>query len=411
MRKAVVFNLGCKVNQYECDVLSEELIKRGYDVKHALEYADLYIVNTCAVTSEAEKKSRQAIARCRKFNKNAKIIMCGCACEKNAKAFKKENVIHISGVADKMRILSHIDDYELSVNISNLPKVHEITHLNYASRTRAFVKIQDGCNNFCSYCIIPYLRGRSRSRLIMDIVKEVKILSKNTREIVLTGINLKQYGEDTGESLTELINSLKEIDIRIRLGSFYVEAINEELLNSLFSLKQFCPHFHLSLQSGSDEVLKAMNRKYTAKDYLQKINLIRRFDSNASITTDIIAGFPTESAQNFEENLEFIKKVQFSDIHVFPYSRREGTTAAKFPVLDKETVTERRNILLEKKQILINNYLLNNINIPQKVLFEEQENGLKSGYSDRYIRIYKKTDKEIETVIPIVLYKDGLKGD
>lgn len=409
--KAVVFNLGCKVNQYECDVLAEELIKRGYEVSGDLEEADLYIVNTCAVTNEAERKSRQAIARCRKFNPEAKIIMCGCATEKSAGDFVRDNVVFVTGVSAKGEILSHLDDVEASVKIAGHSDSFEETSLSTANRTRAYIKIQDGCNNFCSYCIIPYLRGRSRSRSIEEVVKEAERLSHHTKEIVITGINLKSYGEDIGATLTDLITALKDVDVRIRLGSFYVEAVDEKLLNALFSLKKFCPHFHLSLQSGCDEVLKSMNRRYTTSDYLERINLIRKFDQNASVTTDIIVGYPTETEEHFEKTLEFVKTVGFSDIHVFPFSPRKGTTAEKLAPLPKEVISLRKDKLINEKRKLHREYLINNINVPQNVVFEEKDGDYWAGYSERYIRIYSKTCSDYGTVIPKELYKDGLKGE
>jgi threonylcarbamoyladenosine tRNA methylthiotransferase MtaB len=409
--KAVVFNLGCKVNQYESDVISEKLRDKGYDVSNNLEKADLYIINTCAVTNEAERKSRQAVSRCQKFNPNAKILVCGCACEKNASSFAKNNVLYISGVANKLDIINHIDDQLNSINVAEVSAIYEEINLTKANRTRAYVKIQDGCNNFCSYCIIPYLRGRSRSRDIGDIVREVETLALSTKEIVLTGINLKQFGEDTNTNLTNLILALQHIDVRIRLGSFYVEAVNEELLEALFNLKQFCPHFHLSLQSGCDKVLSAMNRKYTTNDYLDRIELIRSYDANASITTDIIVGYPTETDEQFCETLEFVKKVRFSDIHVFPFSSRKGTVASKLPIIAKEIVMARRDKLIEEKHQLHSEYLEKNIGVVQKVLFEEVDGDNKVGYSDRYIRIYANCDSDYSEIMPVALYKDGLKGE
>ena len=410
--KAVIFNLGCKVNQYECDVLSENLQKRGFSVSAELGYADLYIINTCAVTKEAEKKSRQAIARCKKFNDACTIIVCGCASEKNAESFAKDNVSYVSGVADKLKILDIVDKgYNSSniINIDNLPLSCEKTSLSAVDRTRAFVKIQDGCNNFCSYCIIPYLRGRSRSRTVQDITHEVTTLSQSVKEVVLTGINMSQYGEDIGTDLTTLIKELKDVDVRIRLGSFYVEAINKELLEALFSLKHFCPHFHLSLQSGDDAVLKDMNRKYTTADYYKAIDLIRSFDSNASITTDIIVGFPTESKENFVNTTNFIKKVCFSDIHIFPYSMREGTVSSAYKDLSPQVVKERKNILTQLKKQQESEYLLKNIGKTQNMLIERQEGEYYIGYSDYYIKMYTKKAGDIVTVTPTQIFKDGLK--
>lgn len=410
--KAVIFNLGCKVNQYECDVLSESLQKRGFAVSLELGHADLYIINTCAVTKEAEKKSRQAIARCKKFNENCNIIVCGCASQKDAESFAKDKVIYVSGVADKLKILDIVDKNYLPdkiINIGKLPLTCETTGLSRVGRGRAFVKIQDGCNNFCSYCIIPYLRGRSRSRAVQDIVSEVKSLAHSTKEVVLTGINMSQYGQDIDSDLATLISALKDVDVRIRLGSFYVEAINRQLLEALFSLKHFCPHFHLSLQSGDDAVLKDMNRKYTTADYLQAIKLIRSFDSNASITTDIIVGFPTETKESFMRTAEFISKVGFSDIHIFPYSMREGTVSAKYKDLPPQIVKERKNLLTELKKQLINNYLLKNIGKTQNMLAESKEGEYFVGYSDYYIRMYTKRAGGIMPITPTQIFKDGLK--
>lgn len=410
--KAVIFNLGCKVNQYECDVLAQELSKRGFATFSELVEADLYIINTCAVTKEAEKKSRQAIARCKKLNNNCSIIVCGCASEKAPESFGKENVRFVGGVAEKMKILNIIDtDFSVSntISIAPLPLVCEETELEKVSRTRAFVKIQDGCDNFCSYCIIPYLRGRSRSRSIEDIVREVDLLSKNTCEIVLTGINMSSYGKDIGVTLTDLIRRLAHFDVRIRLGSFYAEAINEELLSALFALKKFCPHFHLSLQSGDDSVLKAMRRKYTTNDYKKAIDLIRSYDSNAAITTDIIVGFPTESEENFAATTNFITKIGFSDIHIFPFSAREGTVAYSYPVLPAEVVGKRKEILTDIKKNAIKHYLSKNIGVAQEVLIEKFSGEYNEGYSRYYIKTYTKQEGTLVNVKPTAIFKDGLK--
>ncbi len=410
--KVVVFNLGCKVNQYESDLIIQEIKGKGHTVSDQLEYADVYIINTCAVTAEAERKSRQAVARCKKFNPNSKILVCGCASQKSPKSFEKENVTYITGIAKKVDIINEIDRLSVSNNVQKLPTDYEYNPvLKETTRIRAYVKIQDGCNNFCSYCIIPYLRGRSRSRKIEDVVSEVKQLSKITKEIVLTGINFVQYGEDIGVTLTDLIDSLKDFDVRIRLGSFYVEALNEKLLESLFSLKNFCPHFHLSLQSGDDSVLKSMNRKYTTDLYYEKIELIRKFDKNASITTDIIVGFPTETEECFYNTLNFLKRVKFADIHVFPFSAREGTKAYLLPKIEKDVILKRRDILLELKKDFQAEYLDKNINVNQCCLMEEKEGEFCVGHSKNYIKVYSDKVKigEIGNIIPSKKYKQGLK--
>lgn len=410
--KAVVFNLGCKVNQYESDVLTEELIKRGYEVSAQLSGADLYIINTCAVTGEAERKSRQAVARARKFNPHCKIIVIGCASEKAAKDFLKDNVVFISGTADKLSALNYVGQDSAVTNVKPTPGMYENTALHVAGRTRAYIKIQDGCDCFCSYCIVPYLRGRSRSRPIAEVANEAKTLSEKVKELVLTGINLSAYGNDIGTDLAALITALKGIrDARIRLGSFYVEGVSPKLLDALFSLENFCPHFHLSLQSGSAGVLKAMNRHYTPQEYLDKVNLIRQYDGNASITTDIIAGYPTETESEFLETLEFVKKAGFSDIHVFPYSPREGTAAYALAPLCGDVVNYRRKLLLAEKARLRKNYLNKNIGVAQDVIFEETDGEYNVGYSQRYIRIYSTKRGQTACIMPTAIYKDGLRGE
>lgn len=409
--KAVVFNLGCKVNYYESNVLKENLRQKGYEVSDELLPADIYVLNTCAVTAEAERKSRQAVSRCRALNPAAKIFVCGCASQKNPENFHKDNVIFVTGSSQKNAVLDRLEDSGYSSEVKTLPTVCESSFLHQADRTRAFVKIQDGCDSFCSYCIIPYLRGRSRSRNADEIVAEIERLSLTSREIVLTGINIMSYGSDIGTSLTELIVRLRNIDCRIRIGSFYAEGITEELLDALFSLKKFCSHFHLSLQSGDDEVLKAMNRKYTSACYERKVRLIRSYDPNACVATDVITGFPTEKQENHMRSVEFIKRVGFSDIHVFPFSPREGTRAAKLPSLPAEIVKERKYELLNLKKSLHTDFLKNNTGIKHEVLIEENSGDYFVGYSRNYVKIYTARNGVITECVPTVLYKDGLKED
>lgn len=417
--RAVVFTLGCKVNKYESDVLAQRLRELGYDVYEDLVYADVYILNTCAVTAEAERKSRQAVARCRALNGNAKIFVCGCASEREYSAFKKDNVVFVSGTAFKNKIAEHLSEENFSYNIEETPSIYENSTLNFSDRTRAYVKIQDGCNSFCSYCIIPYMRGRSRSRSIDDVLNEIDILKDKTAEIVLTGINVMSYGTDIGTNLTELIKRLKNLKVRLRLSSFYAEGISEELLDALFAVENFCPHFHLSLQSGDDKVLKDMNRHYTTFVYADKIDLIRRYDENSCIATDIICGYPTEAEANFDNTLKFINDVRFSDLHVFPYSPREGTRAFKLPQLPSSTVKERRDKLLRLKRELHSEYLAKNIGKKQDVLIEERDGEYNCGYSQYYIKIYTTQGTVSDTegkngvicCTPKAIYKEGLKED
>ncbi len=417
--QAVVFTLGCKVNQYESDVLAQQLRELGYEVSEDLIYADVYILNTCAVTAEAERKSRQAVARCRALNNNAKIFVCGCASERKFSVFEKDNVVFIGGTAYKDKIIERLEDENFSYAIEKTPLIYENATLKTSDRTRAYVKIQDGCNSFCSYCIIPYLRGRSRSRALDEVLKEIDILKDKTAEIVLTGINVMSYGIDIGTNLTELIKRLKGYEGRLRLSSFYAEGITEELLDALFSIKNFCPHFHLSLQSGDDKVLKDMNRRYTTAVYADKIDLIRRYDDNAYVATDIICGYPTEDEDNFCNTVRFINDVKFADLHVFPYSPREGTRAFKLSKLPTDTVKARRDELLNLKRELHLEYLKRNIGKKQDVLLEERDGDYNSGYSQYYIKIYTPNGtisdngnkSGVVSCTPKSIYKEGLKED
>lgn len=404
--KAVVFTLGCKVNECESDSLIAGLIERGYEVSDKLTYADLYIVNTCAVTLEAEKKSRQTAARIKAINPNAKIIFTGCACQNNPSSFsQKDSDYLVTGTFNKSAILNMLD--ERGQKLSEEQKEFENLTIPKTLRTRAYVKVQDGCNNFCSYCIIPYLRGRSRSRNPVNIIEEINAI--NAQEIVLNGINLSAYNYN-GITLKDLILTLADVKARIRLGSLEVGVITEEFLLALKSLKNFAPHFHLSLQSGSNNVLKAMNRHYTAEQFIEKVELIRKHFSNAGITTDIIVGFPTETEQDFLDTLSLVEKVKFSDIHAFPFSPRSGTVAYKMKDLRKEVKKQRLNQLLKEKERLKLDFINSQIGKELNFLFEEIKDGYAVGYSENYLRIYVKDNidkKQIKKVKVIAPFNDG----
>ncbi len=384
--KAVVFTLGCKVNECESDSLIAGLKEKGYTVSDKLEKADIYIVNTCAVTAEAEKKSRQCASRIKRLNPNAKIIFTGCATEKNPDAFiKKSDAYLITGTHKKEKILDMLTDsgvciYEHSSEFEELRAVESL-------KTRTYVKVQDGCNNFCSYCIIPYLRGRSRSRNPEFIKRE--IIKTNPIEAVITGINLSAY-DFNGKDLTFLVNELKDIPCRIRLGSLEVKVITKEFLVALKNLKNFAPHFHLSLQSGSDNVLKKMNRHYTASEYIERVDLIREYFPQAGITTDIIVGFPTETDEDFVNTLNLVDRVKFSDIHPFIFSARAGTVAYKMKEIDGAVKQERQRILIEKKKQLKLEFINKLISSEQEFVFEEFKDGYYQGYTGNYIRVYLK---------------------
>ena len=384
--KAVVFTLGCKVNSCESASLISGLEERGYEVSDKISYADLYIINTCAVTQEAEKKSRQAVARVKKQNPNAKIIVTGCASQNNPNSFYgKEGVTLVTGTSNKQRILDIIDFN--GIDIQDFSDTFDEKLPPKLLKTRAYIKIQDGCNNFCSYCLIPYLRGRSRSRSPLSIRREIEYL--NPLETVLTAINLTAYNYN-GTTLSDLISMLTDYNGRIRLGSLEENIIDENFLIQLSNLKDFAPHFHLSLQSGSNNTLKSMNRKYKAEDFLNSVNLIRKYFKNAGITTDIIVGFPTETEEDFLNTIEFVEKVKFSDIHCFPYSPRQGTKSYKMKDLPSNIKKDRLNRLIEVKNRLKNQFVLDNINEELELITEEFVDGYTVGYTGNYIKGYIK---------------------
>ena len=404
--KAVVFTLGCKVNECESDSLIAGLEQRGYEVSDKLVPADLYVVNTCAVTAEAEKKSRQMASRIKKLNPNAKIIFTGCATQKNPKSFAdKSDTYLVTGSFSKNKILDMIDE----VGIYIQPPCSDFEELNLVKslRTRTYVKVQDGCNNFCSYCIIPYLRGRIRSRHPDSVINEIN--ATQPKEAVINGINLSAY-QFNGEGLTGLIKRLKEVDCRIRLGSLEIGVIDDEFLLALKGLKNFAPHFHLSLQAGSDNVLKKMNRHYTANEFFSKVELIRKYFPTAGITTDIIVGFPTETEEDFLQTIELVDRVKFSDIHPFPFSPRSGTVAYKMQDLPKEIKKERQDRLLKKKAECKNAFALSMVGKTADFLFEEEKDGYFEGYSENYLRLYLKEFNCSHDIVRVEIlqpFKDG----
>ncbi len=400
--KVCVMTLGCKVNKYESDALIYNLKLKGYESTDQLGYADVYVINTCAVTQEAEKKSRQMIARCKKYNKNAKFFVCGCASQKNSTQFLEKGATYVSGTAGKIKISEYID--KLAKNdkrylrkhdrTEKLPKDYEDDLFAEQTRARAYIKIQDGCNNFCSYCIIPYLRGRSRSRGIFSIINEVSSLDDSIKEIVLTGINVTDYKIDGKPALLTLLTELDTFNIRLRLSSMEESLISEDFAKGLASLNNFCPHFHLSLQSGSTQVLKRMNRHYTAEQFKKSVETIRKYFSHAGITTDVIVGFPGESEEEFQETVDFIKEVGFSALHIFIYSSREGTVASKlYKDLPYEVKKRRSEVLIKLNQTLKENFIKKNKF--GHVLVEEEEDGYFIGYTENYIRCYIKDNGKL----------------
>lgn len=407
--KISVFTLGCKTNFYESQQIVAALKQLGHDASEGLEKADIFVLNTCAITAEAERKSRQAVARARKLNPDCRIVVMGCASQNNATQFENlDNVTFIKGTAGKTDVADILEN--AGVDICPPSDRYSETLFADGQRTRSFIKIQDGCNNFCSYCIVPYLRGRSRSRKIEDIVNEVR--QATSEEVVLIGIDITQFGRDNGTSLAQLFDALPD-DKRYRLGSLEESALTEDVLESL-KRKNFCAHFHLSLQSGSDSVLKRMNRHYTAQQFADGVRLIRGYFPDAAFTTDVIVGFCGETEEEFEQTCRFVEQIGFADIHVFPYSARKGTVASRWEDTSAEVKHLRAERLGEIKRKLKSDFLNSQIGKTEEVLAERSRNGMWEGYSRNYTRVYFKgnaTEGQTVKVIAKELYKDGVKGD
>lgn len=398
---ACVFTLGCKLNEVESASLAQGLKERGYDVIFYPAYADLYILNTCAVTKEAERKSRQAVTRLKRYNPAAKFIVCGCASQHNPQAFSKNDAL-VFGTAHKGDILANLAESGVFLGteeaFSPMPMPARVG-------TRAFLRVQDGCNRFCSYCLIPYLRGRSRSRNAEDIVIEAKAC--DAKEIVLTGIDLSSY-RDGETDLCGLVEKLKDVPARFRFGSLEAGVIDERLLETMRAAGNFAEHFHLSLQSGSNAVLRVMNRKYTREEFFEKCALIYKYFTDAAITTDVIVGFPTETEEDFMQTVDLVEKVGFSRVHIFPYSPREGTNAAKLPDLPAEVKHDRADRLRRVAVAVAGKYVERFLGREQEVLFEDL-----GGYTRNYIRVYAEGAREgalcrVKLTRP---FGDGAKGE
>lgn len=399
--KAAVFTLGCKVNEVESASIMATLERHGWEVTDRLCPADIYVLNTCAVTREAEKKSRQLVARARKFNPKAEIFVCGCASEKDAEAFREKCVTYVCGARNKAEVIAAIDE--------RFNKKNETCGLLFPkqTKTRAFIKIQDGCNNFCSYCIIPYLRGREKSRKTEDILGE--IAQTDCPEIVLNGINISAYGYDN-VTLCDLIRAMSGVKKRVRLGSLECNVITDELLTALKALPDFAEQFHLSLQSGSTAVLKAMNRHYTREEYLEKCALIYRYFPDAAITTDIIAGFATETEEDFEQSLSIIGEAGFARVHAFAFSPREGTVAYKLKDLPPKIKSERLHRLITAGEEASAKYINAFCGKELDFIAEEYTDGYTTGYTSNYIKIYVPEKLQWGNKYKILLtekFKDG----
>ncbi len=399
--KVVVFTLGCKVNEVESASMMTAFESMGLEVCDSLCPADIYVLNTCAVTKEAEKKSRQLIARAKKFNQDALVYVCGCASQKNADQFSQKGVTYVCGTKDKMDIISRVAKDVLHRELARTSYYPKQTH------SRAFIKIEDGCNNFCSYCVIPYLRGREVSRPICEIVREVE--NTSAYEVVLTGINISAY-RDGQDRLPQLIKALTHVKKRIRLGSLECNIISEELLTALGGLYDFAPQFHLSLQSGSNSVLKRMNRHYTRQEYIDKCNLIYAYFPLAGITTDIIVGFCGESDEDFLDSLSIIDEVNFARIHAFAFSPREGTVAYSLKDIPHSVKAQRLDILINKAQRAQEFFIKKYLNSIQTIIAEDFDGEYTSGYTPSYIKVYVQGKLNSGTLYKVVLqelFKEG----
>ena len=423
MKKAALHNLGCKVNAYETEAMQEMLEKAGYEIVPFQEGADVYVINTCTVTNIADRKSRQMLHRARKMNPNAVVVAAGCYVQAQDKKEEKDSCIDIVlGNNRKKDLVSVLEEFFEKQKTGTGAGIEELTDIQHTQEyermyltnpqehTRAYIKVQDGCNQFCSYCIIPYARGRVRSRDKEDVLREVETLSRNGyQEIVLTGIHLSSYGIDfkeKKEDLLSLILSVHEIDgiKRIRLGSLEPRIVTEEFAEILSKLSKICPHFHLSMQSGCDATLKRMNRRYTSAEYYEKCNILRKYFQNPALTTDVIVGFPQETEEEFETTKKFIEKVGFYETHIFKYSRREGTKAAEMDNQVPEHIkAERSSVLIALGEENRRKYIQEYKGREAEVLIEEQAvyNGKKvwTGHTKEYMKIALEDDRNLQNCI------------
>ena len=386
MRKAALHNLGCKVNAYETEAMQQLLEEAGYEIVPFQEKADVYVINTCSVTNIADRKSRQMLHRAKKMNPDAVVVAAGCYVQAAGEELKKDAAIDvIIGNNRKKDLVPLLDEYFAGKHVEEdslidigKTREYEALHINkIADHTRAFIKIQDGCNQFCSYCIIPYTRGRVRSRKPEEIMEEIKgLVDRGYREVVLTGIHLSSYGLDLdGITLLDLMVKIDKIQglERLRLGSLEPRIVTEEFTRTLAGLRTICPHFHLSLQSGCDATLKRMNRRYTTEEYEKGCQILRKYFDRPAITTDVIVGFPQETEAEFAQTIEFLKRIHFYEMHVFKYSRRAGTRAADMPgQLTENQKGQRSDVLLKLDQEMSLEYRKSFLGEEKEVLMEEK---------------------------------------
>ena len=405
MKKAALHNLGCKVNAYETEAMQQMLEEAGYEIVPFSEKADVYVINTCSVTNMADRKSRQMLHRAKKLNPDAAVVAAGCYVQTKENEAKCDEAIDILiGNNQKKELVERLDAFfagrgekvEAVVDINHEKQAFEELTLDHAAEhTRAFIKVQDGCNQFCSYCIIPYARGRVRSRNVQNVLEEVKRLAASGyQEVVLTGIHLSSYGIDCGESLLHLIQMVHQVEgiRRIRLGSLEPRIVTETFAEELAKMEKICPHFHLSLQSGCDATLARMNRKYTTEEYENACSILRKNFTHPAITTDVIVGFPGETEEEFAQTKEYLKRIHFYEMHIFKYSRRAGTRAAVMPNQVSDQIKAKRSdvlLELEKRQSL--DYRKSFLGKEEEVLLEEETkvDGVTylTGYTKEYVKV------------------------
>lgn len=424
-KKRVAFcSLGCKVNQYETNAMAQKFIEQGYEVVEFDQYADIYIVNTCTVTNMADRKSRQMLRRAKEINKSSILVACGCYAQVAKDELKKIPEIDlILGNNEKNDIVelieNHIKADETEDFVSDVMYKLDYVELGtttYTEKTRAVIKVQDGCDRFCSYCLIPFARGHIRSRKIEHVIEEIKkIVEEGIKEVVITGIHIASYGRDFKNQNIGLIDLLEEINKinglhRIRLGSIEPTIITDEFVQRLSNLDKICDHFHLSLQSGCTETLKRMNRRYTAEEFEECTKRLRAKFPKAALTTDIIVGFPGETDEEFNKTFEFLKRIKFYQMHIFKYSQRKGTKAASMPnQVDGKIKEERSKKLIELSHENELYYNTLNIGKDEEVLFEEREGDFIKGHTKNYIVVKYKTNKDdfINQIVSVNVKKVG----
>ena len=432
-KKVALHNLGCKVNAYEVEAMQQLLENAGYETVPFEEGADVYVINTCTVTNIADRKSRQMLHKAKKMNPDAIVVATGCYAQADTEKLKEDTAVDlILGNNQKTQIVEALEEYEKEhakqvqvIEINHTKEYEELSISSTAEHVRAYIKVQDGCNQFCTYCIIPFARGRVRSRKIEEVLSEVETLAaKGYKEVVLTGIHLSSYGVDfpkeERESLLSLIQAVSRVEgiSRIRLGSLEPRIITEEFLEGIVKTGKVCPHFHLSLQSGCNKTLKNMNRRYSAQEYAEKCELIRKFYPAPALTTDVIVGFPQETEEDFEESYEFVKKIHFYETHIFKYSRRHGTKAASMDgQLTEAAKAQRSDRMLELHEIRAREYEEAMIGKKMELLLEEEieidGRPWYVGHSREYVRaVISKTDahrvNDLDTVKAVAFVRDHI---